>query len=185
MAISRVGSSASSANASSLSLNWEDAGGGDSPQSGDLALLFWNGQSGTSTWTASTSFTLLDAVVADTGSHEGRVYYRVCDGSETGTLTLTHTRPPDPHINKQSAVLRIWRGVDSDAPISDYASRDEDTSGTSHASPSVETVVDDEAIVVAIMERVTDSTANFAAPSGYTKLDQPTPIGGGGSTSLA
>src|SRR5690606_3017383 len=105
---------------------------------------------------------------------------RVCTGAESGNVTLTHSA-----INKQTAILRIWRGVHQTTPVSDFAVRDEDTAGTSHACPQVTTGVADEAIVTVIQERVSNSSTNYTAPSGYTKLDQPAPVGGGGSTSAA
>src|SRR5690606_28457090 len=168
-----------SQNIDTLTLSWSTAGGGSAPQAGDFALLAWNGQTGL-TWTPPGGFTLIDAEVASTGSHEGRLYMRVCTGAESGNVTLTHSA-----INKQTAILRIWRGVHQTTPVSDFAVRDEDTAGTSHACPQVTTGVADEAIVTVIQERVSNSSTNYTAPSGYTKLDQPAPVGGGGSTSAA
>lgn len=182
MAITRVGGVAGTINSTDLSLSWSTAGGGSNPQAGDFALLIWNGQSGLTWGGDSVGFALLDDVVADSGSHEGRVYYRVCDGiNETGALDLTHSA-----INKQTALLEIHRGVDPAVPISAWAVRDETTAGTSHANPQVTTGTANEGIVTAIQERVTDSSTNYTAPSpGYTKRLQPTPVGGGGSTSAA
>lgn len=181
MAITRVGGTSGTINATDLAVAWSTLVGGSPPAAGDFALLVWNGQSGLTWGGESVGFALLDDVPADSGSHEGRVYYRVCTGSEfSTTLDLTHSA-----INKQTAVVEIYRGVHQSSPISAWAVRDESTAGTSHANPQVTTATADEAIVAAIQERVTDSTVSFTAPSGYTKRDQPTPIGGGGSTSAA
>lgn len=177
--LTRVGSHAVSDNAATINPSWSTATGGAGTQDGDLALLAWNGQSGL-TWTAPAGFTLLQSVDAPTGSHRGRLYYRVCDGTESGSFALTHSA-----INKQSAILRIWRGADATAAISDFASLIETVAQTSHACPEVTTGSADEAIVAFIQERVTDSSTNYTAPAGYDKLDQPAPIGGGGSTSTA
>ncbi|HEY9474896.1 MAG TPA: hypothetical protein VIS06_13715, partial [Mycobacteriales bacterium] len=179
MTIIRVGAAKDSQNAAALALAWATAGGGSAPQADDFALLAWNGMVGL-TWTDPAGFTLLRNVDAPTGSHRGRLYYRVCDGSESGDVALTHSA-----INKQTAILELYRGVDPAAPVSDFESFIETVTQTSHACPQVTTGSVDEAVVTFIQERVTDSSTNYTAPSGYTKRDQPAPAGGGGSTSAA
>lgn len=177
MSITRVGGTADTQSGTDLNLNWASVG---TPQANDLALLFWNGMSGLTWGGSNVAFALLNAKVSNSGSHEGRLYYRVLSGSESGTWTFTQSA-----INKQTAVMEVYRGVDTSAPISDWDLYDETLTSTSHACPQVTTVTADEAIIAAIMERFTGSSTNYTAPTGYTKRQQPTPVGGGGSTSLA
>lgn len=179
MTITRVGAAKDSLNTAALALAWATAGGGSAPQNRDFALLVWNGRVDL-TWTPPTGFTLVENVEPTTGTHRGRLYYRVCDGTESGNVTLTQS-----DINKQTAILELYRGVDPAAPISDAKSLIETVTRTTHACPQVTTGSADEAIVTFIQERVTDSSTNYTAPTGYTKRDQPAPAGGGGSTSAA
>ncbi|SEG45033.1 hypothetical protein SAMN04489712_105283 [Thermomonospora echinospora] len=173
MAVAFVAATANAVNSTTLPLTWPAV------SSGHVALLGWSGLS-TAVWTPPAGWTLLDAVTADSGNHASRVYWRPCDGSESGTITLTHDT-----LNKQSAVLIVWSGVDTATPIDAYAVRDENTAGTSHASPSASATMAGVVAVAMVSERVTDSTPSYTAPAGYTIRAQPTPIGLGGSVSLA
>lgn len=173
MAVTFVGAEAAQNSAASISVPWP-AG----IQADDVAILSWNNSDGVS-WTTPSGFTLLDSELSG-GSQEGRIYYKVLDGNESGSLTLTHSG-----TNKQTGILAVYRGVDPDDPIDAYAVRVETSDSTSHACPQVVTVAADAPAVVVIQERFTDSSTNYTAPSGYVKRAQPVPFGGGGSTSAA
>ncbi|MFD0902323.1 hypothetical protein [Actinomadura sediminis] len=174
MAITFVGASSATASTGTLNISWP-AG----IQSGDLAVLAWNGDD-SATWTNPAPLALLGSEVSG-GTQESRVYYRVCDGiNETGSLSLTQST-----INKQTAIIVVYRGVHQSLPIDAWDSRAETVTGTTHANPSVTTVNANTAALAIIQERATDSSPNYTPPSGYTERANPTPVGGGGSTSAA
>ena len=173
MAITFVGASSATASTGTLNINWP---GGI--QSGDLAVLAWNGDDA-ATWTNPPPLALLGSEVSG-GTQEGRVYYRVCTGSEVSPLALTQST-----VNKQTALLVVYRGVHQSFPIDAWDSRAETVTGTTHACPSVTTVNANTAALAFVQERAADSTVNYLPPSGYTERANPTPVGGGGSTSAA
>ncbi|OLT24424.1 hypothetical protein BJF79_13865 [Actinomadura sp. CNU-125] len=119
-------------------------------------------------------------VATSGGTQEGRIYYRVCTGSESSPLALTQSV-----INKQTAIIVVYRGVSTTTPIDAWASRQETVAGTTHANPQVTTVAANAPATTFIMERFTDSSPNYTPPTGYTERANPTPAGGGGSTSAA
>lgn len=172
--VSFVGVSADSQAASTLSLPWPAA-----RAAGDAALLLWNGQSGI-TWQPPTGFTLIHSETGGGGSQDGRVYIRVLDGSESGSVALTHSTS-----DKQSGILALYRDVDQATPVDDWAVRLETVDSTSHENPEIVSTVPDVAVVTWIHERFTDSSTGYQAPSGYVLRAYPPPVGGGGSTSAA
>jgi hypothetical protein len=132
-------------------------------QSGDVALLFWI-MINTATPVNPTGFTLNQTIDSTTGAGRMRFQHRVCDGSESGALTLSAGA-----INRQSACLVVYRGCHATSPIDTWAVRDETVTGTTHANPQVTTGFGDCAVVAAIGERSGTGTNAWTAPSGYTK----------------
>jgi hypothetical protein len=181
--VATVGFAGATDNASTINVPWTKYGTSDPIEiaDGDVAILAWNGQS-SPTWTAPSGWTLAaPEVIGSTGSHRSRVYVRALDGTEDANpIELAASG-----ISKMTGILAVYRGVDPTDIIDAIASRDETTSGTSHANPQVTTVAADAPVVTIIHERLTDSSTAYTAPTGYTKRVQPTPVGGGGSTSAA
>lgn len=169
-----VGESAHSANATQIQVPWP---GG--VQDKDLALLMWTGSSGVQ-WTPPAGWFPAGRQVGSTGTHESRWYWRVCSGDESGNITLTHSG-----INKQSAIVAVWRNTHPTSPIDTFNVLDVTTSDGSPPNPSVTTGRDGCVVVTVVSERLTDSTPSYTAPLGYVKRAEVTPVGGGGSTSLA
>lgn len=158
MAITFIASDVDGGNAGTLTgLTWPTV------QAGDLALLVWTGVS-TTTWTDPSGWTLVAEHTGGSGSLRSRLYYRVCTGSESGSITLTHA-----DINRQSAVLAVYRGAHPTSPIDAWADRDEDAATDVHACPQVTTGHADCVIVTAVGERVTGGTTDYTPPTGYTE----------------
>lgn len=181
--VETVGFAAATDNADTINVPWTQYGTATPIPiaDGDVAILAWNGQS-SPTWTPPSGWTLAaPEVIGSTGSHRSRVYVRALDGTEdASSIALVASG-----ISKMTGILAVYRGVDVADIIDAIASRDETTTGTSHANPQITTVAADAPVVTIIHERLTDSSTNYTAPSGYTKRVQPTPVGGGGSTSAA
>lgn len=182
--VSRIGVAGATDNALSIDVPWTHYGTSDpiDIEAGDVAVLAWNGQS-SPTWTPPAGWVLAaPEVIGSTGSHRSRIYVRELAGDEDASpIALTASA-----INKMMGMLLILRDVDAADIIDAIASRDETTTGTSHANPMIETVADDAPVFVVIHERLTDSSTAYTAPSpGYTKRIQPVPVGGGGSVSGA
>lgn len=156
MTVTRVGAQTGGANATTATIPWP-AG----TQAGDVALLWWSLQQGT-TPTDPAGFTLKQATDSS-GNVESRFLVRVCDGSESGSITLTVAT-----ANKIGGVLAVYRGVDNTTPVDAFASRVETTAGTTHACPTITTVAANAVTLTAISERGSNSTTSFTPGSGYT-----------------
>ena len=168
-----VNATSATASTTALNIGWPTG-----IQSGDLAILAWNGDD-SATWTDPPQFTLLGSDTSG-GTQESRIYYRVCTGSESSPLVLTQSAE-----NKQTAIIVAYRGVSTTNPIDAWASREETVSGTTHANPSVTTVAVDAPAVALVHERASNSSTDYLPPSGYVERANPTPTTGGGATSAA
>src|SRR6266508_480430 len=147
-----VGSAANGANIATLTgVTWP------THQSGDLAILAWT-FADTITNTTPAGFTLVGTL--DDPSCRSYVYKRVCDGTESGDVSLVNSG-----INRQTAVLVVLRGYSG---VDASASRAETVTGTSHACPAL-TFTNGSTLVVVAAERLTTGTTTATAPSGYTK----------------
>lgn len=174
MSVSFVAGAQGGANATSFNLTWP------SVAAGDLAILFWLMQN-TGTPVNPTGFTLDQTVDGDTGASRMRFQHKVCDGTETGNLTLDAVVS-----NRHCAVLAVYHGTHATSPIDTWQLRDESVSGTTHASPQVTTGFPDCVIVTAVGERATTGTSNWTAPSGYNeRADSTTASTGSGGTICA
>ncbi len=143
-------------------------------QSSDLALLSWI-FANTVTHTDPAGLTLVST--ADTSSGRSRIYKRVCDGTESGDVSLVNGT-----INRQTAALVVYRGY---SDVAAFASRVESVTGTSHACPAL-TFPDGCSLAVVAAERLTSGTTNGTAPSGYTKRAEfGTGLTGGTYTQIA
>lgn len=157
--------------------------GGNAPQSGDIAVIAWAMQNTvtptTTGWTVPTN----GSADSTSGALRMRVMWRVCTGSESGTITLTNSGSV---INRQCAVLAIWRGVDNTTPIDQIQFLAETTAGTTHACPSVTLGVANAAVVAVVGERVSSGTNAWTPPSGYTEREDSDGVAtGSGGTSCA
>jgi hypothetical protein len=152
-----------------------------SQSASDFALLWWTFQS-TATPTNPTGFTQVATNNTASGAGTSRLFSRALDGTE-GTGTITLSAPVSAAAERQSAVLAIYRGVDS---IDQFAWRAETTAGTTHANPQVTTVAANCGIVTAVLERATTGTNGWTAPTGYTEReDTTTQATGSGGTITA
>jgi hypothetical protein len=150
-------------------------------QAGDVALLWWTLQSG-QTVTDPSGFLLDQSDNSTSGSANSRFYHRVCDGSETGNITLSISGT----ANKMTANLVVYRGVDQTAPLDTWNVRNESVSGTTHANPSVTTGAVNCVIVTSICERSSTGTSGWTQPSGYNeRADTATLASAGGMTITA
>lgn len=152
-------------------------------QAGDVAIVLWIMQN-TVTPTIPAGWTVPSGGSLDGGgASRYRVMWRLCDGTESGNLSLTNSTAT---VNRQSAVLVVYRGLDATAPIDVVASRNETSAGTTHASPSVTTGVANAVIWAGVGERSTSGTNGWTAPSGYTeRADSVTAATGSGGTIVA
>jgi hypothetical protein len=136
-------------------------------QTGDVAFILWIMQN-TVTPTIPADWT----VPATNGSFDGttgasryRLMWHLCDGTETGNISLTNSTAGGT-ANRQSATLAVYRGLDNTNPIDVLAApRQETVSGTTHACPSVTTGVANAPVITAIGERSTTGTNAWTPPS--------------------
>lgn len=155
-------------------------------QNDDVALVLWemvNTVTPTipSGWTVPTG----GSVDSTTGSGRYRFMWHACDGTESGALNLTNSGAV---VNRQSAALVVYRGLDASNPIDQLASRLENTAGTTHASPSVTTGVTDAVVWVGCGERSTTGTNGWTPPSSpfnNERADSTTAATGSGGTVVA
>jgi hypothetical protein len=148
---------------------------------GDVALLLWASQNTLNPVTpAGWAVTQVDGPAA----LRSVFMWRACDGTETGSVTLTNDAAT---INRQTAVLIVYRGLNPAAPIDGTAqSLAETVSGTTHACPPVTTGVPDAVILTLIGERINSPDTNWTAPTGYTERADSLALGSGtGGTIVA
>src|SRR4051812_26339641 len=90
-------------------------------QANDVAVIAWIMQN-TVTPTIPSGWTVPTGGSADTttGSGRMRIMWHACTGSETGAISLTNGTAT---ANRQSAVLLVYRGVDTTTPIDQLVSR--------------------------------------------------------------
>jgi hypothetical protein len=136
--------------------------GGSAPQPNDIALIAWIMQNTvtpvTTGWTVPTG----GSNDLSSGAGRTRIMWKVCTGSESGTISLTNTGPT---ANRQSAGLVILRGYDTTNPIDQIQFRAETVAGTTHANPSVTLGVADAGVVTVVAERSTTGTSGWTPPS--------------------
>ena len=138
-------------------------------QSGDLAIIPWvflNTE--TPTDPTSESWSLALANVAGATDCEGRILYRICDGTESGDISGWSTTGAG---NRQAAVLYVVRGYDFISGLSVF---DETTNSTTHDCPTLTTAdgfggntpADGDTILVFVFDRAASTTAS--PPSGWS-----------------
>lgn len=166
MAITFVGDGSDTQNSTSLSVPWP------ATDSNDVAVLFWRHRTNQGTITGPSGWTLLENATVNTDAC--RVYYRVCDGSESGNVTVSVGA-----ASKQQAIMSVYRGVDTTDPIDDHDWR----TGTSNGP--VTTTVADATIITSFSCR-SSVLADFTAPTGYTVRGGDEDLGttGGGASTL-
>lgn len=140
-------------------------------RAGDAGVLLWS-QQNTFTYAASGGFVDVDTQV--NGSLQVKLALRVCDGTETGAITLSSSG-----FNRQSAVLAIYRGLDTARPLASYTYRLESVSGATHACPAVTPPEADAVIVTGIGERGSTATSGWTPPAGYTERGDSGSLGRG------
>lgn len=169
-----VGSAATGGNLATLTPAWP-AG----LQSGDVALLVWSVQN-TSSPTAPAGWTQIGSSTT-AGSLTSLLFWRLLDGTESGTVSLTCGT-----INRQSANLVVQRGMDPTAPIDSFAVRAESATASTHPAPSVSTTTGDPVIWTFYGERSSSGTNDAVPGTGFVdRADSLTQGGGTGGTIAA
>jgi len=139
-------------------------------QSGDLAIIAWVFlDTVTPVDPTSEAWSLALANVAGATDCEGRILYRICDGTETGDITGWTNGGT---ANRQAAILFVVRGYDG---ISGFTVRDETANSTSHECPAITTAdgfgalspASGDTTLVFAFDRAA-STAAIAPPSGWS-----------------
>lgn len=133
----------------------------------DVAVLVWSWQNN-STATIPSGFTheATNDVGDGGGAMRTAVYWKVCTGSEDGTVLATVIGS----LSRQSACLVVYRGLDTTDPIAALAvDIDHLAETTTHTNPAVTPPVANCVIATSIHERATSIDADFTAPSGYTE----------------
>jgi hypothetical protein len=146
---------------------------------GDVAVLLWLMQN-TSTPVTPSGFTLPSSALVDgdSGSMRMGFYWKALTGSET-TLLLDGSA-----INRQAAVMAVYRGAHATSPISAWAVRDEGSSVSTHPCPQVTPLHDGCAILSGVGERASSGTTNWT--TSYTeRADSTTLATGTGGTICA
>jgi len=147
-------------------VTWGTAGA--ATQSGDLAIIAWVFlDTETPTDPTSHSFSLALANIAGATDCEGRILYRICDGTESGDISGWGNAG----TNRQAAILFVVRGYDG---ISGLTVRDETANSTSHDCPAITTAdgfgalspASGDTTLVFAFDRAA-STASIAPPSGW------------------
>lgn len=145
-------------------VTWGTAGA--AAQSGDLAIMPWVFLN-TETPTDPTSEAWSLAVSNVSQDCEGRILYRICDGTESGDITGWSTTGVG---NRQAAVLYVCRGYDF---ISGFKVFNETTNSTTHDCPTLTTAdgfggntpADGDTTLVFVFDRAASTTAS--PPSGW------------------
>lgn len=147
---------------------------------GDFAIIWWAMQN-TVTPTIPGGWTVALSNDTTTGSGRGRLMTHVCDGTETGFISLTNSGGT---INRQSAIILVYRGalgLDGTPTV-----RNETVSSTTHAAPSYTTTAANASILTFVMERSSNVTTGWTPPGGYTeRADSGTYATGSGGTIVA
>lgn len=165
-------------NAVSFDLTWPSG-----VQANDAAFFFWV-MVNTATPNTPTGFTVPSggAVDGDSGSIRLRFGFKVCAGSESGSLTFGNSNAV---FNRQSACLIVYRGIDPSSPINAFSVRDEGVSTTSHVCPAVTPTVADAPVVVFAGERFSSGTTNWTISTYTERGDSGAASAGSGGTSCA
>lgn len=157
-----VGTSANGGNVTALTTANSAAITWPTVQSGDLAILAWTFQNtATPTDPTSQAFTLFDQV--DDGSCRSRLLYRICTGSESGTISGWSNSIQ----NRQTAVLFVVRGFVS------FVGTNATEPGTSatHDCPSIGTgngAANSDSVIVIGTDRA-GLTTTATPPTGWSK----------------
>lgn len=149
---------------------------------GDIALILWVMQN-TATPTIPSGWNVDTSVDGTNGASRIRFMWHLCDGTESGDLSLTNSGAL---VNRQSAGLAIYRGVDPDSPFDATTTIAQGTAGTTHANPAIVTGSPDSRVGCGIIERSTTGTNAWTPPTGYSeRADSTTDATGSGGTIVA
>lgn len=135
--------------------------------SGDLliALVGSDNTFGGDYWDTITGWTRIGTCGDTTSDCSGAAYYRVADGSETGTVDFTEGGFTN---NATGYMLRI-SGADGTNPINDSAFGQSSSSSSSHTAPSVTTDVDDTLNIAGIVTDGGDLAPFTVTGTGWTE----------------
>src|SRR5215207_4657189 len=126
----------------------------------------------------------VEAYDANSGSQRNRLYWRLCTGSESGAFTLSLQSAQS---TRHSAVLMVFRGLNTTTPIDAFSRFDETVAGLTHNAPAVTLVTANCGILVLEAERASDGTTAITPPTGFTsnQFDTDTQAMGAGGTFTA
>lgn len=122
-------------------------------RAGDTAILLWS-QQNTFTYSNLGGFSSVDTQV--NGSLQVKLCLRVCDGTETGAVSVSSSG-----VNRQSCALAIYRGLDWANPVAAWTFAAESTARTAHPCPAVTTPDADCVIVSGVGERGTNGSTGW------------------------
>lgn len=179
MTFSLVGTDVSSSavgSTSTASVTWPTVA------SGDLALLFWVLIS-TANPTDPADFTVQGSVNTPNGTGELRCVYKVCTGSESGTITVSDDAGTQ---DKVTASLAVYRGVSTTSPINAFQTLPGNTLGTSLPCPAATSTAAGVMAVTVLGSRVTTGPTSLTSASPFTsRTFAPSPaFTGGGSSAV-
>lgn len=179
MAISYVSSATAGGNTTTLNVTWP--AGGSAPAAGDVAILIWGHSSGNTVTVDPSGFTLEQGQNSAQGSLRTRIYYKVCAGTESGTLAMTMNG-----TNRQVCSLVIYRGCDQTDPINAISFRNEGASAvTSHVCPAVTPAVAGCVILSLVGERLSTGSSNYTTTPYTERADSGSLGSGSGGTTCA
>lgn len=145
----------------------------------DVALYFWIFLTG-STATDPSGFTLQGTVNTTAGSGTIRFLTKVLTGSESGNASCSSTG-----ADKVTAVMAVYRGVNSLAPVNAFTSLQGNTTGTSLPAPAATSTTGGVVAVTAFGSRVTTGPTSLTQSSPFTGEVTRAPYTGGGATAMA
>lgn len=170
--ITYVGGAALGANQTNINLAWPGVA------NHDVAYIFWSYNPATTVPTdPPTGWTTIGNSDGSGGtSPRTRVFRRVCDGTETGNVTVSLDSAA-----RHAAVLVVYRGVHNTTP-EDAAVAVDNTHVVSptHNAPPVTVATQDAVVITSIHERVSSGDTGWTPPSGFTERGD-TGAGGTGS----
>lgn len=135
-------------------------------QAGDCMLLV-GGQNDAGVtaydWATPAGWTLIGSGRAGSNFFSA-MWYRVAQAGDPGTNVFLDTES----TGKSCAILAAYSGTDPVAPINDSATATETTSTTSHATPTVDTTVENTFVAIAGVQSNSE-TESWGTATGYTK----------------
>lgn len=140
---------------------------------GELLLAHVGHSNATAPTTAPSGWTLLHAQNNSGGGAAGSVFYRIADGTETGSVTIDTAAT----AGRVTGIMERWSGVDTTTPFDVTTVGSSTGIAATYNSPSITTITPDTMLVYTIIINASTS-ADYDAPAGVTLISKAN--GGGG-----